>query len=190
MRRRLFQPVAISACVFVLGACGDESKDVSEPPGARSVDFPRVEHGKCPRTPGGHAARDVAITLGSGPAYPVLGFSSPPPRPGGVVDLSDDPRRRRSYAHKTLWTVSPEAPSRITVVGRQLDGDGRVRFLTRPGGVRKTLPLRPSAKGWTYAVTDTLLPGPGCFGFKMEGEGVAEIVVFRAVSRAAAGLRE
>lgn len=52
---------------------------------------------ECPRTPGGRRAPKVAITLGDGPVYPVLGMSAPPPRPAGVASLRDDIRRGRCY---------------------------------------------------------------------------------------------
>jgi hypothetical protein len=56
----------------------------------------------CPRTPGGRKAPKVAITLGDGPAYPVLGMEAPPPARGGVVRLDSDLHRHGVYSHKTL----------------------------------------------------------------------------------------
>ena len=76
----------------------------------RPLDLPSVTRGEtCPVTAGGRPTPDLAIALGSGPAYPVLGFEGnhAPPSPKAVVPLYANERKGNVYWHKTLWAVDP-----------------------------------------------------------------------------------
>jgi hypothetical protein len=106
----------------------------------------------CPRTPGGRNAPKVAITLGDGPAYPVLGMTAPPPAHGGVANLDSDLRTHGFIGHKTLWAVSPNAPRDLVVRARKLRSRQPVRFLYgyRTPIVHQTLRLpQPEGNGAT-----------------------------------------
>ena len=116
---------------------------------------------KCPRTPGGRPAKDVAIALGDGPAFPVLGMAEAPLAPGGVAQLDNNVRRGGLYAHKTLWAVSPDAPGELVVRGASLRTGAPLEFLIDDERVDRLM-LPHQDRQWTYAVTATLLPGPGC----------------------------
>ena len=95
----------------------------------RPLRIPRVgADAHCPKTRGGRPNRRVAIALGDGPAYPVMGMAASPPSPAGVVDLGDDLRRNGWYFHKTLWAVSKGYSGPVLIRGRQVDGSGRLRF--------------------------------------------------------------
>jgi hypothetical protein len=63
----------------------------------RPLHLPTVAPGAaCPQTPGARPNPDVAIALGSGPAYPVLGFEGNPIPPKPVVPLHAEDRKGTS----------------------------------------------------------------------------------------------
>jgi hypothetical protein len=138
----------------------------------------------CPRTPGGRKAPKVAISLGDGPAYPVLGMTAPPPARGGVASLDSDLHTHGFIAHKTLWAISPTVRSDLVVRARKLRSRQPVRFLygSRTPTVHRTLRLPRPGRHWSYAVTSTLLPSAGCYVFHVLGRGVHEHIVFKAVT--------
>ena len=141
-------------------------------------------------TGGARRAKGVGISLGDGPAYPVPGMIEAPPAPGGVAMLSENERHGSVYRVKTLWAVAPGAPSDLVVRGASLRTGAPLRFLVPAGPAaarrgRSTERLNrvalPATDGeWTYAPGVTLLPGPGCYAFRLIGNGVHDEIVFRA----------
>ncbi len=151
----------------------------------------------CPRTAGGRTAKGVAITLGDGPAYPVLGMPVAPPAALGVVTLDDDVRRGSLYLHKTLWAISPLARGEITVRATSLSSRAAVGFFNGPdpktatalrAAVQPALRLPRSSGRWAYTVTSTVLPGPGCYAFDLSGPHVKQRIVFRTILRTQHGV--
>jgi hypothetical protein len=49
--------------------------------------------------------------------------------------------------------------------------------------VNRELRLPEPDGEWGYAVTSTLLPGPGCFVFEVAGRRVHDRIVFKAIVR-------
>lgn len=154
----------------------------------------RLPPTECPRTAGGRDAKGVAISLGAGPAYPVLGMAQAPPAALGVVVLDGDTHEGGLYLHKTLWAISPRAKTAIVVRAESLPTRKRIGFFDGPqprgaaalrAGTRPELrlPRSPAAGEWEYAVTATALPGSGCYAFHVRGPGIAQRIVFRAVLR-------
>ena len=185
MRGRVLVGVS---CVVMAAGCGDSNSTqqpqrstgpvtTAKAPAPASTPLPRSA--KCPRTPGGRPAKDVAIALGDGPAYPVLGMEVAPPAPGGVVPLFSNERRGGVYQHKTLWAVSPDAPGDLVVRGVSLRTGAPLRFLIDKEKVDHLNLTDPDGE-WGYRVTETLLPGPGCYAFQVSGEGVNDQIVFSA----------
>jgi hypothetical protein len=149
----------------------------------RPLRIPGVEAGaRCPRTGGGRPDPRIAVALGDGPAYPVMGMAAPPPSPAGVADLSDDLRRNGWYLHKTLWAVSRRYSGPILIRGRQVDGSRPVRFAingaTALGELSFSAERRPH---WRFGVSDTLLRSPGCYAFQLDGSTFSYVIVFEAV---------
>jgi hypothetical protein len=151
--------------------------------------FPQLTAGeRCPRTSGGLRAKGVAIALGRGPVYPVLGMAAAPPAARGVAGLRSDFHVLGWYLHKTLWAISPDYSGPILVRGERLDDPGPVRFgagaATPRGSVRDSKPnLRQpadTAREWRYLPGFTLLRGSGCYGFQIDGVGFSQVVVFSA----------
>lgn len=135
---------------------------------------------ECPRTPGGRHAPKVAITLGDGPAYPVLGMSEPPPRPAGVVSLRDDIRRGGWYWHKTLWAVDKAYHGPLLIRGARIHRPGLMRFGSDYEVLRELeMPAERQVR-WRYGVSSTLLRGPGCYAFQVDGTNFTDVIVFAA----------
>jgi hypothetical protein len=156
----------------------------------RPLRLPSVATGAaCPRTPGGYPSPDVAIALGSGPAYPVLGLEGEhvPPSPEGVVPLYPNERRGNVYWHKTLWAVDPAYNGPVLIRGRGIDPPQALRFVRpsgAPGGHRSEvgeleMPAQES-DSWRYGPSVTILPGPGCYAFQVDGTTFSKVIVFEA----------
>lgn len=125
------------ACIAVAaGGCGGSAPGgipkSSTSPAADSASKARIPRGDCPRTSGGRRAKGVAIALGHGPAYPVLGMQAAPSATLGVAVLNDDIQRRGVFLHKTLWAVSPRAHSDIVVRAESAVESRARRVLRRP----------------------------------------------------------
>jgi hypothetical protein len=92
------------------------------------------------------------------------------------------------YLQKTLWAISPRYQGPVLIRGRRIDRPGRVRFggdaPTARKSVQESTPSFPmtadSAPEWRYYPTTTLLPGPGCYAFQVDGTGFSHVIVFRA----------
>ena len=98
----------------------------------RPLDLPAVAaEADCPRTPGGRPNPDIAIALGTGPVYPVLGFEDHhvPPSPKGVVPLYANERKNGAYWHKTLWAVDHKYDGPVLIRGRGIDPPQVLRFV-------------------------------------------------------------
>lgn len=188
------------ACIAVAaGGCGGSAPAgfprSSTSPAAGTASKARTPGGDCPRTSGGRRAKGVAIELGHGPAYPVLGMQAAPPAALGVAVLKDDIHRGGVFLHKTLWAVGPRAHSDIVVRAESLSSRAPVEFFNGPAprtaadlrsGTQPELRLRHQTRAWAYGVTTTLLPGPGCYAFHLRGPQLDQRIVFQAVLRAAA----
>lgn len=142
----------------------------------------------CPRTSGGYKAKGVAVALGHGPVYPVLGMSAAPPAPGGVAGLRSDYHVLGWYLHKTLWAISPTYSGPVLIRGGRVDRAGLVRFggdaATPRAMVQTSTPVfRMTADGsreWRYYPTETLLRAAGCYAFQVDGADFSYVIVFRA----------
>ena len=186
----------LGACLFLLAfgaACSGNDREATSEPDAtlrRSLHLPTVAPGApCPVTSGGRPNRDVAIALGSGPAYPVLGFEGnrAPPAPNAVVPLRAEDRQGDAYWHKTLWAVAPRYDGPVLIRGRGLDPPLRLRFgipSPTPGGTGKQVPeleFRPErSDAWRYGPSFTILPGAGCYAFQVDGTSFSKLIVFEA----------
>jgi hypothetical protein len=199
-----------SAAILVLTACsgggasGSEVEQRSSAPANRGEDVnaeqstlrrelhlrPLSPGDECPRTPGGRRAPRVAITLGDGPAYPVLGMSAPPPRPAGVASLRDDIRRGGWYWHKTLWAVDKRYRGPLLIRGARIDRTGPVRFGigdVEVGDYQVLSELGMPAEQqvrWRYGASSTLVRGPGCYAFQVDGTNFSDVIVFAATRQA------
>lgn len=154
----------------------------------RPLHVPAPSSGRCLRTPGGRPAPHVAIALGSGPAYPVPGLEAAPPSHKGVVRLYANERKDGAYWHKILWAVDPRYDGPVLIRGRGLDPPQALRFVRPSAGVgglpedpvyELEFPAQESAS-WRYGPSVTILPGPGCYAFQVDGTTFSRVIVFEA----------
>jgi hypothetical protein len=131
----------------------------------------------------------VGIALGSVPAYAILGFegNQVPPAPKALVPLHSEDRKHNAYWHKTLWAVDPKYDGPILIRGRGIDPSRSLWFVvssgTASGSQRQVRELHMPAersKSWRYGVSVTILPGPGCYAFQVDGTTFSEVIVFEA----------
>jgi hypothetical protein len=149
----------------------------------RPLHLPSVARGAaCPVTAGGRPSPDVAIALGSGPAYPVLGFEGnhAPPSPKAVVPLYAEERKGNVYWHKTLWAVRPTYDGPVLIRGAGIDPPQPMRFGydDRQLGELEFPPQQSDS--WRYGPSFTIVPGPGCFAFQVDGVNFSKVIVFEA----------
>jgi len=144
----------------------------------RPLKLPRVAADEpCPRTPGGRPNPDIAIALGSGPAYPVPGFEAGK----RVVELTADERKGGSYWQKTLWAVDPEYDARVLIRGRGISPPQKMGFGYDNRELRELEFHAQETDRWRYGPSVTILPGPGCYAFQVDGTTFSEVIVFEAV---------
>jgi len=83
---------------------------------------------------------------------------------------------------KVLWERRAGVRGTVVVRGLQLDGAGEVRFDS--GDVppdHLDLHERTPLGAWTGYPSYTRVREPGCSAYVVEGPGVEEVIVFRAV---------
>ncbi len=195
---------ATAAAVVSLTACSGGGADASEPEPRSEVRTdslgkaresslrrglrlrPLLPGNECPRTAGGTHAPKVAITLGDGPAYPVLGMSAAPPHPAGVARLHDGIRHAGWYWHKTLWAVDKRYRGPVLIRGARIDPPGPLRFGTGDVAMGSyhvlselQMPTEQQAR-WRYGASSTLVRGPGCYAFQVDGTKFSDVIVFAA----------
>jgi hypothetical protein len=175
------------------GCSGNEATSNGQEPSERKPDAASELHrplqlptvapaAACPRTPGGYPSPDVAIALGSGPAYPVLGFEGEhvPPSPKAVVPLYADERRGNAYWHKTLWAVDPAYDGPVLIRGAGIDPPQSMRFGYDERQLRELEFPAEKSKSWRYGPSFTIVPGPGCYAFQVDGTTFSKVIVFEA----------
>jgi hypothetical protein len=147
----------------------------------RPLHLPTVAPGAaCPQTPGGRPNPDVAIALGSGPAYPVLGFEGNPIPPKPVVPLHAEDRRGNVYWHKTLWAVDRAYDGPVLIRAAGIDPSEPIRLAYDNRRLRELEFPAQDADRWRYGPSFTLLPGPGCYAFQVDGANFSDVIVFEA----------
>jgi hypothetical protein len=147
----------------------------------RPLHLPTVAPGAaCPQTPGARPNPDVAIALGSGPAYPVLGFEGNPIPPKPPVPLHAEDRKGNVYWHKTLWAVDPAYDGPVLIRGAGIDTPRAIWFAYHKRRLRELEFRRQKSDSWRYGPSFTLLPGPGCYAFQVDGTSFSDVIVFEA----------
>lgn len=155
---------------------------------ARPLHLARLTTGPCQPTPGQAADQfspfGTGFTPGDGPVYPILGEQT--------VGAGE--------TRKVLWIASPRYQGPILVRGRQLDGDGTVRF-GDSAAADAALELGSSSAadgsgnasggasgsagggdGWRSWPKYTFVTAPGCYAYQVDGAGFTETIVFRATA--------
>jgi hypothetical protein len=195
---RLGPVTTILAACFLLGSTsalpqpGDPWKTLR-----RTLHLPRLAPGDpCPRSRSARRGPGVAgalgpAALGRGPAYATVGSRN------GIASLgphSDTARVDGWYFRKTFWHVDRRYQGPLLIRGRRIDGFGPRSLRFQPYGppafARSKAELRWPAgwpvenrtrTGWRQLPGSTVLRGPGCYAFQVDGRGFSEVIVFEAV---------
>jgi hypothetical protein len=134
----------------------------------------------CPSTAGHTVDPATGPGLGPGPTYPVgLGTD-------GILTIV---RSGDTWLQKVLWVTSAEYAGPVLVRGGRLDSSGPVNFALRADG-DPTPELRLTSAdaeakggaGWREWPSYTIVPGPGCYAYQVDGVGFTTVIVFSATT--------
>jgi hypothetical protein len=168
--RRLLMRGYLATCVLATAvACTDPGSEASRQRSPCSTEPVALERPD---------VRAVAFARGEGPVF--VGLGTP-----AVVRYAEDTRQHEGwYYYKTLWAISPEYGGKVTISGHQVDGPNQLRFNDASGfpGTKLAELHLPAATGgeWRYGPSETLIRAPGCYAFRIEGEGFLDRVTFLA----------
>jgi hypothetical protein len=163
----------LPAFVMVLSACA--SQPVSPSAAAPNPQLSQIPAGAPCHSSQSRSAQDLSPEFGSGPAI----------GPGPIyARLADD-----GFAHqagdggwgyaKVLWLVGPDVHGLLRIQGRQLDGSHQLRFGSGSNpDAELVLTVASSSAGWTNFPSYIRGSTSGCYGVKVQGTSVSEIIVF------------
>jgi hypothetical protein len=123
--------------------------------------------------------RAVAFAYGEGPVFVGLGTGD------GMVRYTVDTKEHDGwYYYKTLWAIAPSYAGKLVITGGQIGGSNELRFNPGAGfpGQRQPelrFPADDSGK-WRYGPSDTLIRAPGCYAFRVRGDGLEQSIAFKA----------
>lgn len=173
---------AFGGCTLGSDAASDQTSSRTEEKAAtsdlhRSLELPALSgDDACPQSAASRPNPDVGVALGPGPAYPILGFEGEKK----TVELTRDELQAGSYWHKTLWAIDPGYDGPVLIRARGLDPPGAIRLgYDEQALTELELPAKQTAR-WRYGTSFTILPGPGCFAFQVDGSDFSEVIVFEA----------
>jgi hypothetical protein len=148
---------------------------------SRPLTLPTVAPGApCPRAPARQVDPAYGPALGDGPVY-VVGLGR-----DGVVTGGGMRREAPGwFHHKALWISAPSYAGPALVRGGRIDGPGELglgrqalpepdlRFPTHTG-----VTSEGTARGWRDLPSMTMVHGPGCYAYQVDGPGFTETIVF------------
>jgi hypothetical protein len=154
----------------------------------RHLNLPAIPAGeRCPvsnrtRNPGPHTGY-----FGKGPVFFALTWSDPKGDEARFA-LQGVPYEERAYRAKTPWISRPDYTGPILIRGRRLDGGGADRLRFRLGHPKPTAELelespareRADPSDWSFWATSMFVPGPGCYGVRIDTNNGTDVVVFEA----------
>jgi hypothetical protein len=102
----------------------------------------------------------------------------------GTVRYSAERRHDGWHYHKSLWAVAPGYGGAVRITGHQVGGSVRLLFNAGsgfPGKKLRALRFPPDHSGdWQFGPSDTLIREPGCYAFRISGDGFTQVITFRA----------
>ena len=158
--------------------CGSRCPGAVPPALHRPLHLPRLQTGaNCPVS-GSRSDPVGGLLTGPGPVSPVF------------ADIL--PLARTSFAGsrwtgaKVLWVAAATYAGPVLIRGRQLDGPRAVGFGRGAVPLREMQLLRPGARsadeptGYREWPSYPRVPGPGCYGYQVDGTSFSTTIVFRA----------
>lgn len=181
---------AAVAAVAALPGNGAPSR-VATAGGGPTAGFPALgPGGSCPATPEhpAHTPLGDGEEAGAGPVRMMINNVGDPAH--GVVDIGRSDGHNPLgpagyYAFQDYWYSLPSYRATWTVTARRLDGPGQVLLNnSSPTPAPQSVPAGPSQEsggGYRSGVGSTWVPGPGCYGFRVQGPHLHETVVLEVV---------
>jgi hypothetical protein len=158
------------------------------------VAFPTLQQPgqACPATPGSpvNNAYFDGVELGAGPVKMLVANAGNLAR--GIVyivpaDKNNPLGPRRFYAFQNFWYSLPSYTGAWTVTAQRLDGSGSVRFGdSYPTRTAHPVPAGGAQEfghGYRSGIGSTWVDRPGCYGFRVSGPRLSEVVVVDVVLR-------
>lgn len=146
----------------------------------RPLHLPRLQAGtKCPAS-GSRSGPVGGLLTGPGPVSPVFADVLPLAPARGAFAGS------RWTGAKVLWVADATYAGPVLIRGRQLDGPRAVGFGSGVVPLRELQLLRPGARsadeptGYREWPSYTRVPGPGCYGYQVDGTSFSTTIVFLA----------
>lgn len=180
------------------GACQDEPSvcaiDSVQPTGPLPAAFTRPLRlppvppgGRCPVTRGARAYVPEGfrgVFLGTGPVRPdVGGYTDRTQRDSASGIAYLEPTTTDGWhAFKTLWIVNADYTGPVLIRGARLDRPGALAFSPDSPTADSQLVI-PAGRtlneyhGMRSAPGATLVHGPGCYGYQVDGPGLSETIV-------------
>ncbi|MGH2873810.1 MAG: hypothetical protein ACRDL5_15285 [Solirubrobacteraceae bacterium] len=154
-----------------------------------SAAFPILRPGEaCPATAGRAVSNRyfAGVELGRGEVRMLIANAGDLRR--GVVDISPADHNNplgpsRFYAFQDFWYSLPTYKRTWTVTAKRLDGRGQVRFgNSDPTSTASPVPAggdQAFGPGFRSGIGSTWVSNPGCYGFKVTGPGLHELIILR-----------
>ncbi len=142
----------------------------------RPLTLPSVAAGDaCPVSTSRSVSPTFGLAAGDGPVYAVgLGNGTITRGPIGF--------------YKTLWVAHRSYTGPILIRGQSLYGNATLMFQEGvPGTSEQELRLAEGpaylvgTEDWRDWASETLIPGPGCYAFQVDGDTFSEVITFRAI---------
>ena len=115
--------------------------------------------------------------IGNGPLYPVAYYFAD----DTTLRLQSDRQRTPGwFTAKVRWVGGPDYEGPALVRGGRIDTDGEVWF--EFGNVRGPEMAFLVYRGWNDWPAVTLVRGPGCYAYQVDGTNFNEIIIFKAIA--------
>jgi hypothetical protein len=139
----------------------------------RALHLPsQLPHGRCPVTSAQLVAPGISAAQGAGPVYPVDAYPT----------LQILAERAGWRGRAVQWIARPEFSGKVLIRGRRVNGNDQVAFGSSAAAAAELHVIVPRhARTWWTGSTNTLVRGPGCFAWQIDGPHFSRVVVFRAV---------
>jgi hypothetical protein len=131
----------------------------------------------------------VGFELGEGPVRMLIANAGNLRR--GVVYIAPSDKGNplgpaAYYAFQNFWYSLPSYKGTWTVTAQRLDGAGSVLFgNSYPAPIAQPVPAgaQEFGPGYRSGVGSTWVNAPGCYGFRVSGPGLSEVIVVNVVLR-------
>ena len=177
----------LSVVVVVAAACANAQLT------SRPMNLPKMRAGaECPVSKGSH---DIVpnpsnifcaecLWFGTSPVNFAWAYGFKSSGGNAVFDLVGVQRYHSGYAAKTPWVARYDFSGPILIRGRQIDGNGKLRFSAAGPKLQDKFALVAPNRGadseWSFWPAEMSIPHAGCYAIQIDTLIGSEVVVFEA----------